>query len=217
MTAIGIMGGTFNPVHIGHIEIAKAAYEQYHLDEVWFMPNHIPGYKNQNELIDGQMRLEMVTLAVKDYPYFKVSDFELQRTGNTYTAETMQLLSMEYPKVEFYFIIGADSLNYFDKWREPDKILSYTKILAAPRDDSSKAAMQQRMIQLHEQFGENHFYPIECSKIDCSSSKIRKYLSEHDVKDYSPKQLARLAEQLYLSPDVLQYIREHHLYNILEK
>lgn len=215
MTAIGIMGGTFNPIHIGHIEIAKAAYEQYSLDEIWFMPNHIPGYKNKKELIDGQTRLDMVTLAVQGFAYFKASDYELHRSGNTYTAETMRLLSKDYPEAEFYFIIGTDSLDYFDKWKEPSVILAHAKILAAPRDDASKVSMHRRIIQLHEQFGENHFYPIDCAKIDCSSSEIRKRLSGYDFRNHTKKQFKELARELYLSPNVLQYIIEHHLYNIL--
>ena len=78
MASIGIMGGTFNPIHIGHTEIAKAAYEQYHLDEIWFMPNHIPVYKSEDAIASGEDRLEMVRLAIMDIPYCRASDFELR-------------------------------------------------------------------------------------------------------------------------------------------
>lgn len=215
MTAVGIMGGTFNPIHNGHIEIAKAAYEQYCLDEVWFMPNHIPGYKNQKELLDGHLRFDMVALAIKKYPFFKASDYELKRNGKTYTAETMRLLNRDYPETQFYFIIGADSLNYFDKWREPERILEHAKILAAPRDDISKASMYNLIDKLHKLFGKNHFYPIDCAMIDCSSSEIRKRLSEHSSEDYTAGQIKILSKQLNLNPEVLQYIEEHHLYQNL--
>ncbi|MDE6435668.1 MAG: nicotinate-nucleotide adenylyltransferase [Lachnospiraceae bacterium] len=215
MTAVGIMGGTFNPIHNGHIKIAKAAYQQYHLDEVWFMPNHIPGYKDSKELLDGQTRLNMVALAIKKYPYFKASDYELRRSGKTYTAETMELLKREYPKIQFYFIIGADSLDYFDKWREPEKILQHAKILTAPRDDVSKTIMQQHIEKLHKQFGKNHFYPIDCSMIDCSSSEIRKQIATHLLEGYGILQREMLSKQLNLDPEVLQYIEDHHLYQNL--
>ncbi|MDO5149626.1 MAG: nicotinate (nicotinamide) nucleotide adenylyltransferase [Oscillospiraceae bacterium] len=209
MLSIGIMGGTFNPIHNGHIEIAKAAYEQYNLDEVWFMPNHIPGYKDKTHLISGEKRLAMVELAIKDYPYFKTSDFELKREGNTYTAETMQLLGKEYPNIHFYFIIGEDSLNYFDKWKEPETILAYSDILVAPRDESSTDSMQKRITELHEMYGNNHFFPIICPKIDCSSSELREKLiliqnesTKLDFKQSIP----------YLNQDVFSYIIQNELY-----
>jgi len=93
MSSIGIMGGTFNPIHMGHIEIAKSAYEQYHLDEVWFMPNHIPAYKSEDAIVSGEERLDMVRLAIENLPYCKASDFELKREGNTYTIDTLKLLN----------------------------------------------------------------------------------------------------------------------------
>ncbi|MCM1180186.1 MAG: nicotinate-nucleotide adenylyltransferase [Clostridium sp.] len=212
MTAVGIMGGTFNPIHNGHIEIANAAYRQYHLDEVWFMPNHIPGYKDLEDLTDGQTRLDMVSLAIQKYPYFKASDYELRRSGKTYTAETMELLKREYPQIQFFFIIGADSLVYFDKWQAPEKILEHAKILTAPRDDISKAMMQQRIDRLHKLFGKNHFYPIDCDMIDCSSTEIREQIASHLSKDY---EIEMLSKQLNLNPEVLHYIKEHHLYQNL--
>lgn len=215
MTAVGIMGGTFDPIHNGHIEIAKAAYKQYPLDEVWFMPNHIPGYKASNKLLDGKTRLNMVALAIKKYPYFKASDYELQRNGKTYTAETMQLLSRDYPNTQFYFIVGADSLYSFDKWKEPEKILAHAKILAAPRNNISTDVMHACIDKLHTLFGENHFYPIDCAKIDCSSSEIRKQLSEHPFGKYTAGQIKVLSKQLNIDSEVLQYIEEHHLYQNL--
>lgn len=211
MKLIGIMGGTFNPIHEGHIQIAKAAYEQYHLDEVWFMPNHIPGYKDNHELLDGNTRLNMVKLAISDYPYFKTSDYEIKKSGNTYTAETMRDLSNFYPQYRFYFIIGADSLDSFDKWKQPEIIVKYAKVLAAPRDDSSKDSMHQRIEQLHKQFGPNHFFPVECGKIDCSSSDIRKHLIENELP--FPNDIREeLAQELHLPYQVLKYITEKHLY-----
>ena len=215
MTAVGIMGGTFNPIHNGHIEIARAAYRQYHLDEVWFMPNHIPGYKDAKELLDGQTRLDMVSIAIKKYPYFKASDYELRRSGKTYTAETLELLKREYPGIQFYFIIGADSLDYFDKWREPEKILEHAKILTAPRNDISQTIMYQHIEKLHKLFGKNHFYPIDCTMVDCSSSEIRKQISAHLPDGYVSSQWEMLSEKLNLNAEVLQYIKEHHLYHNL--
>lgn len=212
MSVIGIIGGTFNPIHSGHIAIAKAAYKQYHLDEVWFMPNHIPGYKEHEELLDGQTRLDMVKLAIEGYPYLKPSDYELHRLGRTYTAETMRCLAKDYPDVRFYFIIGADSLETFDKWREPEVILAHAKILAASRGSISDEAMSRRINILHEIFGNGHFYRIEGEILDCSSSEIREKLEHLDLDGLSGERLKALAAQLYLHPEVLRYIAVKHLY-----
>jgi nicotinate-nucleotide adenylyltransferase len=212
MKAIGIMGGTFNPIHNGHLEIAKAAYEQYGLEEVWFMPNHIPGYKKNEALLNGSLRLDMIKLAIQDYPYFTASDFELQRSGNTYTAETMQLLKKQYPRVQFYFIIGADSLDYFEKWKEPEVILENAFILAAPRDASSTEGMERKMNELHEMFGTGHFGSIACPKVECSSSHIRKQLSKMNLENIDEAQRSELAQKLCIPTKVLHYIKEKHLY-----
>lgn len=203
MAQIGIMGGTFNPIHIGHIEIAKAAFFEFNLDEVWFMPNHIPAYKNEDMIISGKDRLAMVSLAVKDIPYFKVSDYELKREGNTYTSETLTRLHHDYPKHEFYFIMGADSLFYFEKWKNPATIVKYTAILAAPRNEKSLPEMRERVNVLNKIFKGEHFYLIDCPKIDCSSSEIREMLNHNECYK---------AEDLYLDQDVFQYICNNKLY-----
>jgi len=206
---IGIMGGTFNPIHNGHIEIAKAAYSQYALDEIWFMPNHIPGYKPKETIVSADSRLNMVALAIQDYPYFKVSDFEVKRDGNTYTAETMSLLKDMYPSHSFYFIMGMDSLLYFDKWKNPDIILQYCKILVAPRNKSSVDDMTIRINELHQLFGDDYFFPIKCQEINCSSSEIRDSVNTHyqNANDDFVNNILS-----YLNPYVKDYILKNKLY-----
>lgn len=204
MKSIGIMGGTFNPIHKGHLAIAQAAYEQYKLDEIWFMPNHIPGYKNHDDILDANIRFQMVQLAIADYSYFKASDFELKRSGNTYTADTMKRLCEIYPEVQFYFIIGADSLDYFDKWKAPEEIVSHAEILAAPRNQESIADMLKTIEKLECQYG-SHFHIINCNVIPCSSSEIRAALKKHVNNEES--------NILRFLPDiVLHYIYDNHLF-----
>lgn len=214
MAAIGIMGGTFNPIHIGHIKIAQAAFLQYNLDEVWFMPNHIPAYKSSLNLVSGKERLEMVKLAIADIPYFKASDYELKRLGNTYTAETLTLLSKEYPKDSFYFIMGEDSLDSFDKWRNPEIILKYAQILAAPRDCHSMDKIIERIRELDALYNGEYFHLIQCENIPCSSSDIRHNLS--NLYQSNTKDLLWHAEEnafnLYLPAIVYEYIINHNLY-----
>lgn len=204
MARIGIMGGTFNPIHIGHIEIAKAAFFEFHLDEVWFMPNHIPAYKDEDKIVSGEDRFNMVSLAIKEFPYFKASDYELKREGNTYTADTLTRLHEDYTEHEFYFIMGADSLFYFEKWKSPETIVKYATILAAPRDEKSLSEMKKRIKELNKIFHGEKFYLIDCPKIDCSSSEIREYLSGEKRTD---------KDNLYLSEEVYNYIKHKQLYS----
>lgn len=211
MASIGIMGGTFNPIHIGHIEIAKAAYRQYYLDEVWFMPNHIPAYKSEDMIVSGADRLAMVELAIQDISYFKASDFELKREGNTYTAETMERLNRKYPEETFYFIMGADSLFYFDKWKNAEIILQYATLLAAPRDEKSICQMKERIRELNIIYGGDHFHLIECPEIPCSSSKIRQAFYQN-IKNDMLVDNKTAAEQLYLPDLVYNYIVKKKLY-----
>ncbi len=208
MASIGIMGGTFNPIHIGHIEIAKSAYEQYPLDEVWFMPNHTPAYKSDKDLVSSKDRMSMVNLAIKGYPYFKSSDFEIKRDGPTYSSETFILLHEQYPNDVFYFIMGADSLFYFEKWKQPENIVRYATILVAPRDEKNITEIQDKMNDLNEKYGENSFQIIRCPKIPCSSSEIRLQLELCNLNDNAHAE----AKQLNLPIEVYQYILEHGLY-----
>lgn len=207
MALVGIMGGTFNPIHMGHIEIAKAAYEQYHLDEIWFMPNHIPAYKSEDTIISGEIRLEMVRLAIKELPYCKASDFELKRQGNTYTIDTLKLLKKEYPKHTFYFIMGADSLFSFDKWREYEQIPNYAKLLVAPRDDKNSSEIIELIESYNSYFGKECFGQLICKEIPCSSSEIRDDLSKGVLRNRN-----EYATKKHIPEEVLEYIIQNHLY-----
>ena len=206
MNRIGIMGGTFNPIHKGHIQIAQSAYEQYDLDAVWFMPNHIPAYKATDELVSEIDRLAMVGLAIREIPYFCSSDYELQREGNTYTWETLRGLKGEYPDNDFYFIMGADSLMYFDKWVHPERIVSMAHILVAARDHSSNEKLRAKIVQLEQLYSCADFHILRGEEIACSSSKLRQELAVEN-----PANLSGYI-QSYLDPAVLRYIQDKRLY-----
>ena len=119
---IGILGGSFDPVHNGHLAIARAAYTDFDLDEVWFIPaGHSPN-KNESGMTLPEYRAEMVALAVKPYPYFKMSTVEIEAEETSYTYLTLTKLKNRYPDTIFYFIMGADSLDYFEEWKHPDTV-----------------------------------------------------------------------------------------------
>ncbi|MCM1145890.1 MAG: nicotinate-nucleotide adenylyltransferase [Blautia sp.] len=177
MRKIGIMGGTFNPVHIGHLIIAEKAREQFHLEEVLFLPCGMPYMKSEKEILSGHIRAEMTRLAIEDNPFFDLSTIELEKEGNTYTYETLVTLHEQNPNTEYYFILGADSLWAIESWKEPSKIFQNCHILAAVRDDKSIEDMQKQADILKEKFQASIFL-LKTNHIEISSSMIRDFVRE---------------------------------------
>lgn len=162
MSRIGILGGTFNPVHIGHLMLAECAREELSLDKVWFIPTGISYMKNKaNKMRGGQgkmkmplpmERLEMTRLAVADNPYFECLDIEVERGGNTYSYETLEELGRLYPEDEFFFIFGADCLYSIETWKEPERIFNACEIVAAVRGDADMFHMRDKISELQGRF-----------------------------------------------------------------
>ena len=142
---IGLMGGTFDPVHNAHLALARQAYRQFSLDEVWMLPNGNPPHKRDHSKADVNMRLDMLRLAVKGLSYVKVCDLEQSKDAYHYTFQTLLTLNRMYPEVQFYFIMGADSLFDFEDWREPGIISQECILLAAARDHCRLEEIQQQI------------------------------------------------------------------------
>lgn len=198
---IGIMGGTFNPIHNGHLSLADAAITQYQLDEIWFMPSGLPAHKSNSELLPAKDRLTMVELAVRDTMKFRASSFEIDREGFTYTAETMPALAKEYPNHTFYFIIGGDSLMKFHRWVKPEVISEYVTLLAAGRNGYSMEELLHQKEYLNCKFGTKVLF-VDMPEINISSSNIRS-----DCK----KECYVNVEQA-VPGEVLEYIKANRLY-----
>lgn len=200
MKRIGIMGGTFDPVHNGHLLLGKQAYREYALDEVWYMPSHIPPHKKDHRIAAGEDRLAMLSLAVAGIPYFSVSDFEMRREGNTYTAQTLALLREKYPDARFYFILGADSLYQIEQWYHPEQVLSSAVILVSGREyDTHGVSLEQRIAGLKARYGAD-IRILHNEEVDIASADIRKRAAEgKDIQKDVPAA-------------VEQYIRSHGLY-----
>ena len=139
---IGIMGGTFDPIHIGHLLLGEFAYEQFHLDEVWFLPNGNPPHKEVEDTEEALAhRVEMVRLAVRENPHFQLSLHEAKKDCHSYTYKTLQEFHALYPENEYFFILGSDSLFSIEQWKYFKEIFPSCTILAAMRDDKDSFYM----------------------------------------------------------------------------
>lgn len=173
---IGIMGGTFDPIHNGHLEMARFALEQEHLDKILFIPTGKSYMKESTT--NRNTRLEMVELAIKNNPDFLVSDMEIKREGNTYTYETLSILKEQYPNLELYFILGADSLFSVEKWFHSELIFDKCVLLAASRGDRSKEELYKKKEDLEDRF-QAKISILEMPSMDVSSTMIRELCKEN--------------------------------------
>lgn len=166
------MGGTFNPIHNGHLALAQRALEQFALDEVLFMPCGVPYMKADQHVEDGRVRAEMTALAIKGQPEFTLSVMELEQPGNTYTYQTLECLKKAHPDTEYYFIVGADSLFHMAKWAHPERIFADCRILAAVRDDKTPDDMKEQIRFLEQRYNAK-IHLLQTEYMDISSSEIR--------------------------------------------
>lgn len=173
MNKTGIMGGTFNPIHNGHLVLAQRALEQFALDEVLFMPCGVPYMKADQHVEDGRVRAEMTALAIKGHPKFTLSVMELEQPGNTYTYQTLDRLKKAHPDTEYYFIVGADSLFHMAKWAHPERIFADCRILAAVRDDKTPDDMKEQIRFLEQRYNAK-IHLLQTEYMDISSSEIRR-------------------------------------------
>lgn len=184
---VGILGGTFDPIHTGHLILAEAAYESFSLDYVLIMPNGNPPHKAGQVNATMEQRTRMVELAVADNPHLKVSDFEKTPQDYHYTYETLEFLKKEHPDTDYYFILGADSLVHFHTWMEPRRICEACSILAATRDHMESEELTARIQELSQVFSA-HIYPMETPNIDISSNMIRERVrTGRSIRYYVPE------------------------------
>lgn len=214
MERIGIMGGTFNPIHNGHLAIAERAKEQFRLEKVLFLPSGLPYMKNQQEVLPVAFRCEMTALAIADHPDFELSVLEAadaRRGKNTYTFETLQKLTCANPEADYYFILGADSLYAIENWKNPTLIFENCTLLAAVRSaeesidfhGQSPSNAREHLLKQTQYLREKYHAAIEILEfagMDISSTQIR--------------EKARRGESLRtLVPEsVERYIWKHELY-----
>ncbi|AMC01924.1 nicotinate-nicotinamide nucleotide adenylyltransferase [Aerococcus viridans] len=189
---IGILGGTFNPIHNGHLLMAEQVYDKLKLDEVWFMPNKKPPHSETKETLDDAYRVDMIELAIQDNPHFSLEAIELDRVGKSYTVDTMEILTTLYPTYEFYFIIGADMIENLPKWHRIDELIKMVHFVGVGR----------------EGYQSDTVYPlifVDAEGMTVSSTRIRKAVADK-------------ASIRYLTPTaVAAYIQEKGLYQAHER
>ncbi|MGE5559767.1 MAG: nicotinate-nucleotide adenylyltransferase [Chloroflexota bacterium] len=199
MTRIGIMGGTFDPIHTGHLILAEAARDQLALDRVIFVPAARSPFKREQRMASAADRWAMVELATAGNPHFSASRIELDREGLSYTVDTLRALKQE-TAADLYFITGADAIIGFSQWRSPREILALATLATHARPGTGARRLKATLAKLHEEFGVS-VAMIGGPKIDLSSTDIR--------------DRARSGRSLrYLVPDpVADYIVRHRLYS----
>lgn len=192
---IGLFGGTFDPIHIGHLVAAKLAKESMNLDRVVFIPSGTPPHKLGRQITFAEQRLRMVELAIGDEPEFTVSDWELYQQGATYTVDTLKFFASQFAKDELYFIVGADMLCDLPNWKSPQRILEVAEIIGMTRPgfDMTECC---RLLQVFLPAANSRIHYIEMPGLDISSTWLRDRLEQNLSVDYLiPEQVIRYIEE----------------------
>lgn len=191
---VGIMGGTFNPIHLGHMLIAENAYETFDLDEILFVPTGKSYLKS--DVLDSKTRIAMTGVAIEDNPHFALSTIEVDRDGYSYSYETIAELKRQNPTTDYYFIVGADSLMYMENWKNPERIFPEVTVLVASRHGTTNQELNEKIEFLCNKFPGSDIRILPISEVDFSSTDIRKrvkegrsirYMVQHRVIDYIKK------------------------------
>jgi len=188
---IGIYSGSFNPIHVGHQKLASYLIENNIVDEVWLVVSPCNPLKQQSELIDEYIRIELLLLAIQDQPNIKASDIEFSMPIPSYTIDTLHLLSAQYPENQFQLIIGSDNAHVFNQWKNYEQLLEEYPVLVYPRTGFDFDVVTNKYPQMRL---------LSSPKYNISSTQIREYIAQK--KDVSQ----------WLHPSVIQFIKENNLY-----
>ncbi|MDD4910335.1 MAG: nicotinate-nucleotide adenylyltransferase [Candidatus Omnitrophica bacterium] len=181
---IGILGGTFNPIHYGHLLMAEQVLQGLGLDRVIFIPSNLPPHKQEDSIASAKDRLVMVKKALKQNPRFFVSDIEIRRKGKSYSVETLRQLKKIYPDDKLFFITGSDLINYLGEWKDVDEIFALADFVVANRPGYILSSLPERIVK------------VNIKSIDISAYEIRnliragrsaRYLVPDEVRGYIEK------------------------------
>ncbi len=213
----GLLGGTFDPVHNGHLQLGQFVFEHFNLDSVWFLPCNISPHKLNRKTASGEQRIEMLRLALAHSSSFKLCDHEIRKGGTSYTVDTLKELESQHENTRFHWIMGLDSFNDVADWKSPTSLIQRCHILVATRAGFIPKNWNLTLNALSENFVEressesyvlkNYLDPgsgnqltlFQFTPLDISSSSIRNARNRQEIKNMLP-------------PDVENYIIRHHLY-----
>ncbi len=198
MERIGLLGGTFNPIHNGHLRLAELMKNELGLSRVVFIPDHIPPHKSEEGVLADEIRLEMLALAIKDIPYAKIDDREIKRGGKSYTFFTLKELTEENPEAEYFFLVGSDMFLSLDRWFRSEEIMKMARFCGVARTIEDKEKLFLKQKEFKEKGLETFVLNAEAKVL--SSSEIREKIAiSEDVSSLMPV-------------SVLAFIKEKGLY-----
>ncbi len=194
----GIFGGSFNPIHNGHIELAKKFFNKLELDRLFIVPTYIPPHKSMKDYIFPDQRFEMCSLAVKGIDGFEVSNIEIKRHGASYTYLTLKELHSLYPDDELYLLTGADMFMTLHEWKKPEVIFELSTVCGVSRNDDDTAVLEKQAEYLRSLGARTVVLDAEIMTV--SSTEIRNRVKNgEDISEL-------------VDPKVKRYIKEHNLY-----
>ena len=196
---VGIMGGTFDPIHMSHLILAESAWQQFSLEKVLFMPSGNPPHKKNRYGATNEQRVRMVSLAIASNPHFELSMEEMHEQGYIYTKETLKRLRSCHPGTDYYFIMGADSLLTFDTWNGPQEICDQCILAVAVRNSMDPEKLNRAIEHAKHQFHAD-IRRLESQNLDISSHNIRAWCAEGRSIRY------------YVPDPVREYILENDIY-----
>ena len=197
---IGLFGGTFDPIHLGHLILAERCREEAGLEEVWFLPSYVPPHKTERTITRFEQRCEMVALATAGQPAFRVERIEKELPPPSFTSETLAELRARHPEHEFSLVIGGDSLREFPTWHNPRKVLDLARLVAVPRAGTSAVTAGELAAKLELPAEGVRLLLVECPAIDIASREIRARVKEgKSIRFLVPRSIE-------------EYIRERKLY-----
>ncbi|MGG7142298.1 nicotinate-nucleotide adenylyltransferase [Clostridium nigeriense] len=198
MKKIGILGGTFNPIHLAHLYIAYEAKSQLNLDKVIFIPAGNPPHKKDKKIIEASLRYNMVCEAIKNYEDFEISKYEVEKEAYSYTFETLKQFKTK--DNELYFITGADCLMDIEEWKSPEEIFKLSKFVVFNRAGYNKKNLRIQKDKIEKKFNTTINF-LDIIDLEISSSMIRKRIDEGKRVDF------------FLPKEVLSYIEKNNIYN----
>ncbi|MDM8534142.1 nicotinate (nicotinamide) nucleotide adenylyltransferase [Clostridiaceae bacterium HSG29] len=197
---VGILGGSFNPIHLGHILMCQYAYEELNLDKVYLLPNENPPHKTNKNMLSGIDRLKMCQISAENNGFLDTLDYEINNLSTNYSINTLKtLLNGKLKGKEIYFIIGADSLMNFETWKDYTEIFKLVKLVCIERTEFKKKEIENKISEFNDKFGAE-ILVIKMPLIQISSTDIRKRILNNKSVKYM------------IDGDVLKYINKMNYY-----